>query len=680
VSGPKLTTIVAIDVDGFSAMAEANEAAAIAAVARLGERCKASAAAHGGRIFNTSGDAVMMEFSSPSAAAYAASELAANADPPIRVGVHVGEATEMPTGDLIGRGVSVAAQLQEHARAGHVLVSESAKEALRGPLARRLVAKGSIKLEKLGESAHIYELTPDQSHVAKPVSRRRMVIIGAATVAAIVVLALIAWPLLAPDPPMRVAVLSFASTDDAELQGIANGVAEDITTALNAGGVRTLPREAAGARDQQLAQARREGAPLAVEGLVEVAENNTYRGRVSITRTSDRAEIWAGDVVTARTPDNGPGFRRAVAQHATDVMRCAIGAWRKLNAAAQSETLSLFLQACAEAKAPSPDRAPGEALRQVVSQAPSFGLPRAMLALQTATDAQTASAAQRDALRGEARREAERALRDDAYVGEAYVALDMIEPRRNWTRREDLLEEGLAQDEFNPELNARYSLVLAELGRLSDAQTYARRASAFEPLSTSRHINVGFALLQNGDTEAARDVAQDPALESATDRELWLLRLRVAFWSGNYDDALALLDAPASEVRSTRARQCWRQAVDAMRSQAGAPARATGVRNVVSCARSGDLAAQQALMMLVDLGDLDEAYALARLRFVDEGHGGEEVMFAPAMRAMRNDARFMPLMKDIGQLRHWRLSGRWPDFCREPSLPYRCEAEAQRLL
>jgi hypothetical protein len=154
----------------------------------------------------------------------------------------------------------------------------------------------------------------------------------------------------------------------------------------------------------------------------------------------------------------------------------------------------------------------------------------------------------------------------------------------------------------------------------------------------------------------------------------------VAFWSGNYGDALALLDAPASEVRSTRARQCWRQAVDAMQSQAGSPGRRAGVHNVVACARSGDLAAQQALMMLVDLGDLDEAYALARLRFVDEGNGGEEVMFAPAMRAMRNDPRFMPLMKDIGLLRHWRLSARWPDFCREPSLPYRCEAEAQRLL
>ena len=54
----KLTTIVAVDVDGFSAMAEADETGAIAAVARLGERCANIASEHGGRIFNTSGDAV----------------------------------------------------------------------------------------------------------------------------------------------------------------------------------------------------------------------------------------------------------------------------------------------------------------------------------------------------------------------------------------------------------------------------------------------------------------------------------------------------------------------------------------------------------------------------------------------------------------------------------------------
>lgn len=84
-------------------------------------------------------------------------------------------------------------------------------------------------------------------------------------------------------------------------------------------------------------------------------------------------------------------------------------------------------------------------------------------------------------------------------------------------------------------------------------------------------------------------------------------------------------------------------------------------------------------MEFSQLGMLDEAFALARERFGDERRGGEDVLFGDATRPMRADARFMPLMRDLGLLGYWRLSGHWPDFCRDPGLPYRCQTEAQRL-
>jgi hypothetical protein len=30
-------------------------------------------------------------------------------------------------------------------------------------------------------------------------------------------------------------------------------------------------------------------------------------------------------------------------------------------------------------------------------------------------------------------------------------------------------------------------------------------------------------------------------------------------------------------------------------------------------------------------------------------------------------------------LDYWRASGKWPDFCFEPDLPYDCKAEAAKL-
>lgn len=62
----------------------------------------------------------------------------------------------MPTGDLLGHGVSVAARLQKHSRPGIVIVSDNTRKALRGPIVDKLAPKGSIKLEKMDESIAIF--------------------------------------------------------------------------------------------------------------------------------------------------------------------------------------------------------------------------------------------------------------------------------------------------------------------------------------------------------------------------------------------------------------------------------------------------------------------------------------------------------------------------------------------
>ena len=100
-SSTKLGTIVAVDVDGFSELAAADANAAVAAVAQLVERCRYEASAHGGRIFDTSGDSVLMEFTNVASAVHAAAELAAEPDPPIRIGVHLGEVSVGAVQDLL---------------------------------------------------------------------------------------------------------------------------------------------------------------------------------------------------------------------------------------------------------------------------------------------------------------------------------------------------------------------------------------------------------------------------------------------------------------------------------------------------------------------------------------------------------------------------------------------------
>jgi hypothetical protein len=63
----------------------------------------------------------------------------------------------------------------------------------------------------------------------------------------------------------------------------------------------------------------------------------------------------------------------------------------------------------------------------------------------------------------------------------------------------------------------------------------------------------------------------------------------------------------------------------------------------------------------------------------DEVNSVIEVLFRPALKNFRRDPRMIVVAKRIGLLDHWRQSGKWPDFCREPDMPYDCKTEAAKL-
>lgn len=49
------------------------------------------------------------------------------------------------------------------------------------------------------------------------------------------------------------------------------------------------------------------------------------------------------------------------------------------------------------------------------------------------------------------------------------------------------------------------------------------------------------------------------------------------------------------------------------------------------------------------------------------------------MRELWHDPRFMTVAKRLRLVDYWRTSGKWPDFCFGPGLPYDCEKEAAKL-
>src|SRR5215212_1897276 len=177
---------------------------------------------HGGRIANTAGDSVLAEFPSAVEAvqcAVAAQDklTEASAGEPedrrlqFRIGVHVGDVV-VRGGDLLGDGVNVAARLEGLAEPGGIAISGAAHGYVRKALPLAYTDMGEQQVKNIDEPVRAYSVRPVLTSVPRPIEPK---------------------PLPLPDKP-SIAVLPFTNmSGDQEQEYFADGMAEDIITALS---------------------------------------------------------------------------------------------------------------------------------------------------------------------------------------------------------------------------------------------------------------------------------------------------------------------------------------------------------------------------------------------------------------------------------------------------------------
>ena len=140
----RLTTIMDIDVVGFSTMSARDEEHALGLLGTRMAAAQALVKHHRGRVFKLTGDGLLAEFASPVEAVRAALEIqeamrAANdqAGPDdqlvLRIGVNLGDVVESGD-DLMGDAVNVAARLELIAKPGGICVSAAVYEQIEGKL------------------------------------------------------------------------------------------------------------------------------------------------------------------------------------------------------------------------------------------------------------------------------------------------------------------------------------------------------------------------------------------------------------------------------------------------------------------------------------------------------------------------------------------------------------------
>jgi TolB-like protein/class 3 adenylate cyclase len=216
----RLAAILAADVVGYSRLIEWDEAGTLAAIRDLRrEVIDPLLAEHHGRIVKLMGDGLIVEFSSvvdAVACAVAVQEAVAARQAEVsperrivfRVGVNLGDVV-VEGEDLLGDGVNVAARLEQLCEPGGVLVSGTAYDHLQGKLDVSTTFVGEQRLKNIERSVRVY----------------RIDLGGAPATPGFGVLPL-------PDRP-SIAVLPFQNmSGDVEQNYFADGIAEDITTAL----------------------------------------------------------------------------------------------------------------------------------------------------------------------------------------------------------------------------------------------------------------------------------------------------------------------------------------------------------------------------------------------------------------------------------------------------------------
>ena len=225
----RLVAVLAADVAGYSRLMGVDEEGTLAQLKAIRKDfIDPTIAAHRGRIVKTTGDGMLVEFASAVDAARCAVEVQRgvadqNAGVPpnvriqFRIGIHVGDII-FDDNDIFGDGVNIAARLEGIAEPGGICISDDTQRQIRGKIDLPFDDIGPQSLKNIAEPMRAWRL---QINANTSLAASKKPVVEAAP------------PPALPDKP-SIAVLPFQNmSGDPEQEYFADGMVEDITTALS---------------------------------------------------------------------------------------------------------------------------------------------------------------------------------------------------------------------------------------------------------------------------------------------------------------------------------------------------------------------------------------------------------------------------------------------------------------
>lgn len=162
--------IVAADVAGYSRLMGLDEEGTFAALRmHLREHVEPLVASHGGRIFKSMGDGLLIEFAGVADAVRSRVELqsgmiarntgvAPDKQILFRIGINRADVIAEPSGDIFGDGVNLAARLESIADPGGICISRSVAEEVRASTEVTLVDSGLCALKNIEKPIRVFRI------------------------------------------------------------------------------------------------------------------------------------------------------------------------------------------------------------------------------------------------------------------------------------------------------------------------------------------------------------------------------------------------------------------------------------------------------------------------------------------------------------------------------------------
>jgi adenylate cyclase len=506
----RLAAIMFTDMVGYSALAQVDEAAALATLDRHNRMLRPLFAQFSGREIKTVGDAFLVEFDSALDAARCAIEIQRrlhdyNADVPdsgrilIRIGLHVGDVV-VTDGDVLGDAVNIASRIEPLAGPGGICLSQQVYDQVQNKVSLPLARLPTVALKNIHVPMQIYRIVQPwegASHAGGPAGLSAL--------------------------GRQIAVLPLSNISPDPNDGyFADGLTEEIIAQLSqVRGLSVIARTSVMPYKTAPKSIAEVGAELGVDTVLEGSvrkAGDRIRITLQLIDVATQRHVWANSY--NRQLDDVFSVQTDIAERTAAALRLELtkaeGVEASYRPTSNLEAYDLYLRGLAASSDPAGGglEEASRCFEQATQLDPKFAdafAAWAELYVRSAADYLPV----REAM-PKARTYAARALELDPNSSDAHAALGNIAEQfdHDWARAEAEFREAIRLNPSNVVAHGFLALDLVALGRFEDAKEQLREAVRLDPAGR-HHSTLAWVDFESGDFEAAgriieSDLAKDP--------------------------------------------------------------------------------------------------------------------------------------------------------------------------